>query len=148
MSQSKVVRVTEFSALMSKNDLQSLAGQFDLLKILLLDISKEDMFLSFDPELSDDYQEYSNSMELNDRTVGFATEKENIELLIADPERIYCSIFSENELSKLVLEIDEPIYIYQNQAIIEISSRTTSDLYYLRLNEGIVQINWLGGTVE
>ena len=147
-SQSKYVSIADFDKSLKNSDLSSIEKEFDLLKILLLDHSKQESFFDRDPELKGFFYEYKESIELNRRTVGFITEKKEIMSVFNNPDRIFDSVFSESDTSGMNYRIDQPIYIHQNRAIIEILSPTASDLYYVSIYEGVVQINWLGGTIE
>jgi|SRR5690554_1447600 len=147
MAQNKFVSVADFDYSLAGSNLSSLESEFDLLKILLLDSSKQNLFFDYDPELKELFFEYSKSLQLSKKTLGFVTDLTKIKSIFDEPERIFNSVFNEN-IAFENYKIDQPIYINENKAIIEILSPTTSDLYYLRIYEGVVQINWLGGVIE
>ncbi|NEN25326.1 hypothetical protein G3O08_17655 [Cryomorpha ignava] len=148
IAQNRFVSVADFNYYLPGSDLGSLEREFDLLKILLLDSSKQALFFEYDPELKELFFEYSKSLQLSKKTFGFVTDLTNIKLIFEEPGRIFNSVFSESVAFEYNYKIDQPIYINENKAIVEILSPTTSDIYYLRINEGVVQINWLGGVIK
>lgn len=148
MAQNRFVTVADFDESLADSDLSSLEGEFDLLKILLLDSSKQNLIFEYDPELKEPFVEYSKSLQLSRKTVGFVTDLTTIRSIFDEPERIFNSVFVGGVDFQNRYWIDQPIYTNEDKAIIEILSPTTSDLYYLRVYEGVVQINWLGGVIE
>ena len=149
VAQNKYTYIADFNESFENNpQLGYLEKEFDLLKILLLDSTKQELIFEHDPGLETSYKEYSKSLALSKNTVGFITDYNKIELVVNSQERIFDCVFTEKEMLGINCSIKEPIYIYENKAIIEIQSRMTSDLYYIRLHDGVVQINWVGGVIE
>lgn len=147
MSQNKFLNINDFSLAYQENpDLKYLEQRFDLLKILMLDSTKANIFVSYDPELEQLSKQYTEGMTLNKATVGFVSHVNDIREVFDEPERILNCLFGSDSESRY--KIDHPIYIKGNDALMEISSPTTSDLYYLRYYQGVTQINWLGGTIQ
>ena len=153
MSQDRFIRYQDFELAYRNNpDLETLSKEFDLLFILLLDSSDKQQFFIFDSGLEELFNEYSNGLRLNESTLGFVTQ-------ITDIKKIFNSNLLINKIFNCVFdtitlreetkkEISYPVYLKNNTAIIEISTGNTSDIFYLRLCKGVVQINWLGGTIE
>lgn len=148
MAQNRFVSIADFENSLKDSNLNSLAVAYDFLKIMLLDSSKEGLLFDYDPEIKELFSEYKKSMQLSKETVGFATDKADIKQVFNEPERIFQCVYSNSVDLLFNFKIDQPIYIHDNKAIFEILSPTTSDVYYLRIYNGIVQINWLGGIIE
>ena len=110
--------------------------------------NKEQLISIIKPEFEELYREYSRSMTLNRKTVGFVTSFSKIKSIFNESERIFNCLFGFDDEAINNYKIDRPIYIEENNAIFEIISPTSSNLYYLRFYEGVVQINWLGGVIE
>jgi hypothetical protein len=151
MSQNKFVRYDDFElAYRNNHDLDILSEDFDLLFVLLLDSSHKQQFFKYDLEIEELFRGYSYGLRLNESTVGFVTQ-------ITDIKKVFDSKFSMNKvfncisdatLQETKLEINYPIYIKQNTAIVKVLTNNVSDIYYFKLHKGVVQINWLGGTIE
>lgn len=129
-------------------DLHKLEKEYDLLFVLLLDSSKQDQFYEHDPELEERFLGYSHGQNLNTSTVGFLTSDTGITQIFDAPERIMNCLFEDRSRGNMQHRISYPVYFNRNTAIVELVTTSSSDLYYIRLNKGVVQINWLGGIIE
>ncbi len=151
-SQEKIVRYQDFELAYSNNsDLKIISNRFDLLFISLLDTTYKVQFFEYDAELKDLYKGYSHGLKLNKATVGFVARIQKIDEIfnssLLTNKAFNC--ISDEETQKTVKQtINYPIYIKDNTAIVEILSGSSSDIYYFRLNDGVVQINWLGGVMD
>jgi hypothetical protein len=151
MSQEKFVNYQEFElAYKETQNLNILSQKFDLLTLLLLDSSHKQKIFKFNSELEELYRHYSNGLSINESTVGFVTQTCDIENLLSSEVLInkflscICDIVTLQELTP---KISYPIYVKNNTAVVEIIVNENSDIYFLRLNKGVLQINWLGGTI-
>lgn len=148
-SQDKFISTKDFDSAYEENqDLKYLERSFDLLNILLLDSSRKQLFINYDSELRQLFEQYSKSMTLNKSTVGFHTHFTTVNEVLNERDKILNCLFQSSSVDENMHKIDYPIYINGNNAIMEISSPISSDLYFLRLHEGVAQINWLGGTIQ
>ncbi len=152
ISQNKFIYYQDFElAYDKKKDLKLLGNDFDLLFILLLDSTNKEQFFKYDPELKDLYTDYSFGLKLNKSTVGFVTQVTEIKEIFTS-EVLKNKVFSciNDTITQQIAKpmINYPIYLKQNTAIVEMLTGGASDVYYFKLEKGIVQINWLGGTME
>jgi len=134
----------------ANSNLKDLEKRYDLLYILLLDSSHRNKIIKYDSELEQYFNEYSSAMNVNDATVGFITHFTEIMQVFDAEFRIFNCLIDLSTVSNRKYTINYPIYINKNNntAIAEISSPSSCDVFYFRLHEGIVQINWLGGVIE
>lgn len=152
MSQTKFVQYQDFEiAFNEKPDLKSLSNDFDLLFVLLLDSSNRQEFFKYNQELVELYRGYSCGLQLNMSTVGFVTQITDIKDIFRSDSlmsKVFSCVFDlqTQKITKQIINF--PIYLKHNTAIVEISTGNSSDVYYFRLHEGVVQINWLGGTID
>ncbi|MDD3167452.1 MAG: hypothetical protein PHN20_08510 [Bacteroidales bacterium] len=151
-AQERIVSYQDFELAYSENsDLKIISKKFNLLFILLLDTAYKVPFFEYDEELKDFYIDYSYGLKPNDSTVGFAVHIKEIDELFSSNlfinKVLDCVTYSEDRKS-IKQRINYPIYKKDNTAIIEILSGGSSDIYYLKIHNGIVQINWLGGVIE
>lgn len=125
---------------------------FDMLFILLLDSSEKNTFFQNDPRLKEEFYEYLPSLKLNSYTVGFVTQEQSIKSVLMDNVsigRILNCVYTPQFADSNTIEFSSPIFISkENCAIFQTHSSFTTDTYFIRLNHGVVQINWLGGTIE
>ena len=151
-AQERIVSYQDFELAYSENsDLKIISKKFNLLFILLLDTAYKVPFFEYDEELKDFYIDYSYGLKWNDSTVGFVVHIKEIDELFSSKLFInkVLDCVTDSEDRKLITQrINYPIYKKDNTAIIEILSGGSSDIYYLKLHNGIVQINWLGGVIE
>ncbi len=152
-AQEKIIRYQDFELAYSNNsDLKIISNRFNLLFILLLDTTYKVQFFEYDAELKDLYKEYSCGLKLNESTVGFVAHIKKIDEIFSSSlltnKAFNC--ISDAETQKIAKQrISYPIYIKDNMAIVEILSGSSfSDIYYFRLNDGVVQINWLSGEID
>ncbi len=152
MSQDKFISYKDFELAYRKNpDLEILSKDFDLLFVLLLDSSNKQQFFKYDSELEELFNEYSYGLRLNESTVGFVTQTTDVKKIFTSNlliSKVFNCVFDTTTLQETKRIVSYPIYLKNNTAIVEISTGNASDVYYLRLRKGVVQINWLGGTIE
>lgn len=139
------------------NDLKTHANdshlkyKYDLTFVLLLDSSQIKLIEKIQPEAVKYFREYSSGLTFNNRTVGFVTDKKDIKEVLMDKldqKRIFECVNEESDLDLVHVEFDHPIYVKENKAIFEIYGSTWSSTYFARLENGVLQINYLGGTIE
>ncbi|WP_149240835.1 hypothetical protein [Dyadobacter sp. 32] len=142
----------DFEKMISLNSNPSdLAKAFDLLSIMLLDSSRNEILFKFDPTLKRDFHEYSHYAKINDTTVGFVTESKDLRSMFLSENsrsRIINCVRGEEEVQMENFVIENPIYIKNDIAVIRILTPISEDRYYITLKKGIVQINWLDGIIE
>lgn len=152
-SQEKFINYEDFELAYSNNpNLENLSNRFDLLFILLLDDTNKSLFFDYDLSLNESYDNYIKGLNLNKSTVGFVTQKKEI-IEIFNSEILWRKVLnciSSVESTQIVKKtINYPIYVKDNTAIIEIfTGSSILNTYYFRLNDGVVQINWLGRIIE
>lgn len=136
--------------LSNHQDLEKINQKFNLIFIFLLDSAKLDSFYEYDPELKDLVSHYSNGLGLNNSTVGFSTNETSIKNIFLNNfsnKMIFDCIFGE-ERQQLDPKIKGPIYINKNVAIFEILTQVSIGIYSCILLNGVMQINYLGSTIE
>lgn len=118
----------------------------------MLDSSKKTELFKFDPQLEKEFTSYSAGINVIESIVGFMTQKSNLtELLNSEDsqKRILNCIYDEEFIKSVAINFRYPIYIKENIAIFAVYTSFTTDIFYIRLSvKGVVQINWLGGTME
>ena len=152
LSQEKFVEYHDFEIAYHNNpDLNVLSKRFDLLYILLLDTTNKLPFFEYDLELKNLYKGYSSGLNLNESTVGFVTQINKIEEIFNSDRlinKVFNCIFDAEDIQTIKRKINYPVYIKNNTAIVEVLTDNGFDIYYFRLHDGVVQINWLGGVME
>jgi hypothetical protein len=145
----KFIDYQEFESAYQKNSsLDELSKDFDLLPVLLLDSAYKQRFFTFNPDLEDEFTGYSNGLRLNESTVSFFTRHTDIKKVFDSPDKIFNCLRNEEDPIGMKQILAFPIYVKNNTAIVTILKNNGSDTYYFKLNEGVVQINWLGGILE
>lgn len=151
-AQEKIVRYQDFELAYSNNsDLKIISNRFDLFFLLLLDPTYKVQFFEYDAELKDLYKGYSYGLRLNESTVGFVAHIKKIDEIFSSSlliNKAFNCISNEETHKSIKQTVNYPVYIKDNTAIVEISSGSSSGIYYFRLHDGVVQINWLGGVME
>lgn len=152
MQEHKFVTYQEFeSAYRNSYNLEILSNDFNFLYILLLDTCNKQELFKYDSELKELFKEYSYGLNQNKLSVGFVTQILDIKDMF-DSDILVNKLFSciSDTLTQQVNKqaINFPIYVKGNTAIIDISTNGASDIFYLKLHNGTLQVNWLGGTME
>ncbi|TDE18548.1 hypothetical protein [Dyadobacter psychrotolerans] len=138
----KVFRVNRNSELITK--------KFDLVSILLLDSTNAEILFKLDPKLEEDFHYAMLVSRLSMSTVGFVTDLETLrDVLLSKEERdmIITCVHGEGA-DNMKYNIGSPVYIKNNTAIIQILGPSSVDDYYVTINSGVVQLNFLGGIIE
>jgi hypothetical protein len=152
MSQVKFVRYQDFEMTYSNNpDLNKLSKNYNLLFILFLDSSYEQQILEYDPGLENLYRGSAYGINFNESTVGFVTHVSNITEIFNSNlyvDKIFNCIYDEIPVKHYKKVISYPVYIKNNIAVLNVLTNSGNDTYYFKLYNGILQINWLGGTTE
>lgn len=131
--------------------IKNLENKFNYTFILLLDSTNIDLIKKIDYQYIDDFRSYAQGLPLSNQTVGFVTDKKDIKNIFEDNislKRILIVLKDNNIPDVSINDFNYPIYIKGNKAIFEISGPTWSDTYFATLNNGVLQINWLGGIIE
>jgi len=141
----------EFDLSKSNINLEEISKKYDFLKILLLDSSKKQLLFEFDAELKIDYADFSKGLELSNSTVSYKTGVNDIREIFKS--KISIDSFINNLYDDLIiasgnLHISYPIYVKDNLAVIEIMFKDGYDIFFLKLDEKLLYINWLGGISE
>ncbi|MBU2554265.1 MAG: hypothetical protein KKF98_07365 [Bacteroidetes bacterium] len=151
-SQEKFIRFQDFRvAYITNPNLNDLSKDYNLLFISLLDTACRKEIFEYDLELKDLYLEYSYGMQMNASTVGFVAHVQKLDDVFNSNRlisKVYHCILDTVTQQAINRKIGFPIYIKDNIAIVEVISDKSSDIYYFRLKDGVVQINWLGGVIE
>ncbi len=139
------------SELKKNPNYDNLKYKYDYTFILLLDSSEIKLIEKIRPETVKYFRDYAHGISFNNKTVGFKTEKQSIKEVLANKlnqKRMFECLHTENSPDINYLNFDFPIYIKGNKAIFEISGPTWHDTYFARLENYVLQINWLGGVIE
>jgi hypothetical protein len=139
------------SVFKSSQDMQQLVKDYDFRSILLLDSTMAKALYEFDPELKEDFHSATLASSPNESIVRFRTDFEKLrDLVLSKTARtmFLSCIYGEQYARSGGLEIRSPVYIKGNTAVVEIITKTTSDLYYFTLLDGVVQINLLQYIIE
>jgi len=137
--------------LKSTKDIESLENQYDYTALLLLDSTEIKLIEKTGYRNLDDFRNFAPGLALSRQTFGFVTDKKNIKEIFLDDNslaRILDCSKSYNSPDLKLIKFNYPVYIKENTAIFETSGPTWSDTYFARLENGILQINWLGGIIE
>lgn len=137
--------------LKSTKNIESLENQYDYTALLLLDSTEIKLIEKTGYQYISDFKNLAPGLALSKQTFGFVTDKKNIREIFQDKnslERILSCSKSDNSPDLKLTKFTYPIYIKGNKAIFETSGPTWSDTYFARLEDGILQINWLGGIIE
>lgn len=126
-------------------------NKYDYVCILLLDSTNIDLIIKTGYPYIEEFRNYTAEIPLSNRTTGFVTEKREIKEIFRDEKslkKMLACIKPYNSPDIPMTKFDHPIYIKGNAAIFETSGPSWSDIYYARLENGVLQINWLGGVME
>lgn len=137
--------------LKSTKNIKSLENQYDYTAILLLDSTEIKLIEKTGYQYIDDFRNFAPGIALSKQTFGFVTDKKNIKEIFLDKnslKRILDCSKSYNSPDLKMTQFNYPVYIKGNKAIFETSGPTWSDTYSARLENGILQINWIGGIIE
>jgi hypothetical protein len=137
--------------LKSTKNIESLENQYDYTALLLLDSAEIKLIKKTGYQYIDDFRNFAPGLALSKQTFGFVTDKKNIKEIFLDDNslaRILDCSKSYNSPDLKRTKFNYPVYIKENTAIFETSGPTWSDTYFARLENGILQINWLGGIIE
>ena len=137
--------------LKSTKNIESLENHYDYTALLLLDSAEIKLIEKTGYQYIDDFRNFAPGLALSEQTFGFVTDKKNIKEIFLDKnslKRILDCSKSYNSPYLKLIEFNYPVYIKGNKAIFEISGPTWSDTYFARLEDGILQINWIGGIIE
>ncbi|WP_163710724.1 hypothetical protein [Mangrovibacterium lignilyticum] len=137
--------------LKSTKNIKSLENKYDYTALLLLDSTQIKLIEKTGYQYINDFRNFSLGLALSKQTLGFVTDKINIKEIFLDKntiQRILDCTKSYDSPDLKMTEINYPVYIKENTAIFETSGPTWSDTYFARLENGILQINWLGGIIE
>lgn len=151
MSQNFFVHYQDFeSSYNSRKDWEYLDKKYDLLFILLLDSSHKQEICHFDPEIEELFRDYSVGFTVSGLSQKFNVKISGIEELFLNKNTLYniLNCITDNFIHKIDVKILFPVYVKDNTAIAEVSTHNTLDVYSFKLNEGAVQVNWLGGTIH
>jgi len=137
--------------LKSTKNIESLENQYDYTALLLLDSAEIKLIEKTGYQYINDFRNLAPRLALSKQTFGFVTDKKNIKEIFLDENsltRILNCSKSDNNPDLKLTEFNYPVYVKGNRAIFETSGPTWSDTYFARLEDGILQINWLGGIIE
>jgi hypothetical protein len=137
--------------LQSTENIAGLENKYDFTFILLLDSTKIELIERTGYPFIDEFRNYVPGLSLTEQTVGFVTDKTEIREIFQDKnslKRILDCTKKCNNPNITMTSINYPIYIKGNRAIFETFGPTWSDTYYAILQNGVLQINWLGGIME
>ncbi len=137
--------------LKSTKNIESIENQYNYTALLLLDSTEIKLIEKTGYQYVDDFRNFAPGLALSKQTFGFVTDKKNIKEIFMDDnsvERILDCSKSYNSSDLKLTKFRYPVYIKENTAIFETSGPTWSDTYFARLENGILQINWLGGIIE
>jgi len=137
--------------LKSTNNIKSLENKYDYTALLLLDSTEIKLIEKTGYQYINDFRNFASGLALSKQTLGFVTDKINIKEIFQDKnsiQRILDCTKSYDSPDLKLTKFNYPVYIKENTAIFETSGPTWSDTYFARLENGILQINWLGGIIE
>ena len=137
--------------LQSSDNLGELRYAYDYIAVLLLDSSKIDLILQTGFQDLEEFRDYAYGLSQPDEAVGFVTNIKDIKKLFYDQKSLKRILECTQSFESSGVEIakfDYPIYVKGDEAVFEISGPTWTNIYFARLENGIFQINWLGGTIE
>lgn len=151
-AQEKFVRYQDFEIAYSHNiDLNKISQQFNLLSLLLLDSSNQELFFEYDSTLKDRYKKYVYRLRSSDNAFGFIAH-------ISKVDKIFTSNLLTNKFFDCISDtltqdlskqqISYPIYIKDNTAVVKVKRDNSINVYILRFHEGLAQIYWLEETTE
>lgn len=145
----KYIEFKEFEAkLESGSSIQELHRRFDVHAILLLDTTKADQLYQSDIKLQQELNEDLAILKDCETVVGFYTELNNLKDVLNSPtfrQKIFTSLFQDEHDN---YSIDSPIYIRENDAVINIQISGSHALCYAKLNNGIVHLYLLNRITE
>ncbi len=137
--------------LRSTKNIESLENHYNYTALLLLDSAEIKLIEKTGYQYINDFRNFAPGLALSKQTLGFVTDKINIKEIFLDKNSIQrildCTKSYDNPALKMT-KFNYPVYIKENTAIFETSGPTWSDTYFARLENGILQINWLGGIIE
>jgi len=137
--------------LKTNKNFETIKYKYDYTFILLLDSAEIRLIKGLEPEIIEDFRKYATGLQFNKMTVGFVTEKKGIkEILLdkSDQRRIVECLHTENSPDIKYLDFDPNVYIKRNMAIFKISGPTWSNTYFARLENKVIQLNWIEGIIE
>jgi hypothetical protein len=137
--------------LKTNKNFETIKYKYDFTFILLLDSAEINLIKGLKPEIIEEFRKYAPELQFNKMTVGFVTEKKGIkEILLekSDQKRIFECLYTENSPDIKYLNFDPIIYIKRNIAIFKISGPTWSNTYFARLENNVIQINFIEGIIE
>ena len=137
--------------LKSTKNIKSLENKYDYTALLLLDSTEIKLIEKTGYQNIDDFRNFAPGLALSKQTFGIVTDKKNIKEIFLDDNslaRILDCSENYNSPDLKLTKFNYPVYIKGNNAIFETSGPTWSDTYFARLENGILQINWLGGIIE
>ncbi|MFB6344138.1 hypothetical protein ACE1ET_20635, partial [Saccharicrinis sp. FJH62] len=133
--------------LKSAKDLRNLESRYNYVFVLLLDSSNIELIEETGYQYLDEFRLYAMGLNLSNQTVGFVTDKNNITEIFEDENSLekvlICTNLDSSDIKMTTFNF--PIYLKDNLAIFETSGPTWSNTYIARLENGRLQINWLGG---
>lgn len=139
--------------LQSTENIQSLKNKYNYLFVFILDSTKVELIEKTGCAYINELRNYPSGFSLSKQTIGFVTDEKNIKEVFEDKNslrRILDCSHTFNSPDIPVTKFDYPIYIKGNVAVFRTygPTWTWSDTYIARLEDGILQINWLEGIIE
>jgi hypothetical protein len=113
---------------------KKIKDKYDYVNILLLDSSELNTIKRIDPNIIDEFREYSYGLKLKRNFKNLKIEGTNIKKLFVDS-------INQRQILKLLqpeiriedMKIDSPIYIKQNKAIFDISGKIWTATYFAKI---------------
>lgn len=126
-------------------------SKYNLTNILLLDSTEIKLIEKLEPISVEEFRKIVHGIQIKSKTVGFVTNHTNIKELLLDKvsqKRIIECVNVHNSSVINYSKFAYPIYVKGTIAVFDIYGSTWSDTYYVKLENNILQINWLCGIVE
>ncbi len=152
ISQKKFISYQDFELAYNKNpDLMKLNLYFNLLNIMVLDSTKKQLIIKSQLVSEDYYNDFIYGIKTHKYTMGFKTGVKNIKEIFTSTvlmNKVFNCISDTLTQKQLNKQINYPIYIKDNVAIVTIEAKNFTDIYYFKLNKyGILQIKWIYGII-
>lgn len=138
------------STFKSGQNVKRLKEDFNMFSGLLLDSIMAKVFYDHHPGQVP-LHEYWLMGRLSKSTVGFRFEAKTLKDVLLSKtsrERILNCVYNEETMKIDKFKIINPIYIKENIAIVTISNQASFDTYKITLLDGVVQINFVTGSIE
>ena len=123
-------------------DNKQITDKYDLVDILILDSLELNTIKKFNPDIIEDYKDYSNALAKKNNYKSYNTDETDIKQIFinhTNQKQLIKFLYPESEMT-----IFFPIYIKENKVIFDIYTQTWSATYFAKLESDKITMVKLG----